>query len=150
MPGGRPPKYKTPDQLKHAIQKYFRRADKQEKPYTIPGLALFLGFISRQSIIDYEKRDKEYSFPIKKARTRIEAQRNEMLLDAKGNPAGKIFDLKNNFGWKDVQTVENLDNVPRLPEGIEEQDLEQIVREVLNRSKPAEVTHLSVAGKSGK
>lgn len=69
---------------------------------TISGLAIYLGFESRQSFYDYEKHE-EYSYIIKKARLKVECS-YEKRLDSK-NPTGAIFALKN-MGWKDKHEVE--------------------------------------------
>jgi len=100
---GRPAKYTNAEDLEDAILDYFDACDENEppEPYTVPGLAYFLGFESRQSIFDL-KQKKEFSYTIKRALMRIEQQRNVQLLKD-GNAAGKIFDLTNNFGWKNEQ-----------------------------------------------
>jgi len=75
----------------------------------VPGLALALGFSSRSSLFDYATRNaghEAFAATIKRAKLRIEAQRVEALVMCRGNPAGMIFDLKNNFGWRDAQAVE--------------------------------------------
>ena len=64
---------------------------------SITGLALHLGFVSRQSMYDYELKD-EFTYTIKKARTFIEREYEEALMY--GNTTGAIFALKN-MGWKD-------------------------------------------------
>lgn len=92
---GRPPKYESPEDLQKAINDYFE--DLQEDDPTLTGLALHLGFESRQSMYDYEKRDK-FSYTIKRARLAIENKYESMLF--KPSPTGAIFALKN-FGWKD-------------------------------------------------
>jgi len=69
---------------------------------TITGLVLYLGFESRQSFYDYEEK-KEFSYTIKRARTLIEKEYEEMLQT--GNTVGAIFALKN-MGWKDKSEVE--------------------------------------------
>lgn len=119
--GGRPPKYETADELTDAVISYFEYIEgdlKEEIPYeniitgqleirkvwerepeppTITGLALFLGFESRQSMYDYEKGD-EFSYIIKRARTIIE---NGYELDLRGKfSTGAIFALKN-MNWAD-------------------------------------------------
>jgi hypothetical protein len=66
MTAGRPLKYKTQEELQDAIDDYFINA---EIP-TITGLALHLGFCSRQSMYDYEKTDG-FADIIKLARKRI-------------------------------------------------------------------------------
>lgn len=105
---GRPPKYETPQQMQEAIDEYF--ADTQDEKLTLTGLALALGFASRQSIYDYE-RDETFSYTIKRARLRIENS-YEMALRRYGR-GGDVFALKN-FGWKDAQELNHTgaDGVP--------------------------------------
>lgn len=108
--GGRPPHFESPEDLKNKIEEYFESgvrtrtifAGKDKEPFNVPvptitGLALYLGFESRQSFYDYEKRS-QFSYIIKKARTFIEREYEEML--ASGNVTGAIFALKN-MGWTD-------------------------------------------------
>jgi len=106
---GRPSEYNNPDELQKRIDAYF---DSNEK-YTICGLAYDLGFESRQSFYDYEKRDK-FSYIIKRARLRIEGY-YESLLGKPGGAGGPIFALKN-MGWTDKSEVEhNLPQFNKLP-----------------------------------
>lgn len=99
MSAGRPAVYSSSIDLQNQVDKYFMSLD--SKP-TITGLALYLGFESRQSFYDYEKNG-EFSYTIKRARLRIE---NEYEKALHGNsPTGAIFALKN-FGWKDKQEIE--------------------------------------------
>lgn len=93
-PGGRPPKFDTPEQLEQAIKEYFTN---DNKPFTITGIALWLGFCDRQSLYDYEKKP-EFSCMIKEARLRVENAYEEKL--SANNPTGSIFALKN-MGWRD-------------------------------------------------
>lgn len=117
--GGRPPHYETPADLQLAVEDYFKNgmksktiivgkgaaqtAVKIEVP-TITGLCYWLGFDSRQSFYDYEKRDG-FSYTIKTARLRIE-QHYEELIQTMPAAAGPIFALKN-LGWKDKQDIEH-------------------------------------------
>jgi len=105
---GRPKLFNSPEELEERIHEYFNgRCNKRKQfisgiPYTVPvptitGLALFLGFESRQSFYDYEKMDG-YSYTIKRARLFIEREYEEQLQI--GNTTGAIFALKN-MGWKD-------------------------------------------------
>jgi hypothetical protein len=111
MPAGRPPRYKTVEELQSAIDDYFDNPDIRtmhskdgtaaEIPIvTITGLALRLGFESRQSFYDYESHDK-YSYAIKRARLMIEHGYEKLLISGL-SPAGAIFALKQ-FGWDDGQ-----------------------------------------------
>ena len=70
---------------------------KQVKPYTVSGLAVYLG-TSRETLMNYQKRD-EYFDAIKSAKDRVYAYVEESLFY--GKPTGAIFSLKNNYGWKD-------------------------------------------------
>lgn len=95
--GGREPFYKTPEQMEEAIEAYFVSTSK----ITINGLALHLGFMDRQSLFDYEKKE-EFTCLIKTARSRVQEYYEENLLSK--NPTGAIFALKN-MGWTDRQDI---------------------------------------------
>ncbi|MET3699524.1 DNA-packaging protein gp3 [Bacillus oleivorans] len=73
------------------------------KPYTISGLAHFLG-TNRQTLLNYEERD-EFFDTIKRAKAKIEAFVEESLWTPKVT-AGVIFNLKNNFGWVDKSELQ--------------------------------------------
>ncbi len=99
MPAGQPRKYKTVEAMKAAIEKYF---DGNKAP-TICGLALALGFSTRQSLLDYEGYDQgKYLSTLKNAKLRVESSYEDGL--RKNNVAGSIFALKN-FKWKDKQEL---------------------------------------------
>jgi len=71
---------------------------------SILGLCLHIG-ISRETLCRYE--DKEgYRDTVKEAKLKVEQYLADQL-NRTTQVAGIIFNLKNNFGWKDVQTVEN-------------------------------------------
>ena len=99
---GKPPKYKSAQEMQGKIDDYFMYNEEQEEPLTITGLALHLGFESRQSIYDYEKSG-DYSYTIKRARLRIENFAEKKLFGV--SPTGAIFALKN-FGWRDKQEID--------------------------------------------
>lgn len=97
---GRTPKWKTPNAMKEAIDEYFQKCESAHQHPTMAGMAIYLGFASVKGLWKYRQRSEAYDDVIERAKTVIEDHRNQMLLEAK-NPAGIIFDLKNNFGWKD-------------------------------------------------
>jgi hypothetical protein len=114
MSAGRPLIFSTSEELEECINNYFNGEMRiktiivggfpQKVPVpTITGLAIHLGFESRQSLYDYEKRE-EFSYTIKRARLFIEREYEEQL--QVGNTTGAIFALKN-MGWKDKTEVEN-------------------------------------------
>lgn len=117
-PTGRPAMFRTPEEMQAKIDEYFNsqvgqfplldRNGKQvytkagvplfeERPPTVSGLALFLGFADRYSLYEY-KRKAAFTFTVKRAIARIEhyAERGVMTRD---KPTGAIFWLKNH-GWK--------------------------------------------------
>jgi hypothetical protein len=115
----RPPAFNTPEELQEKIHDYFNGGMKKrtviigkgetaipmeiEVP-TISGLAYFLGFESRQSFYDYEKKEG-FTYTIKRARLIIEQEYEEQLQH--GNTVGAIFALKN-MGWIDKLHNENV------------------------------------------
>ncbi len=118
--------------MQTVIDQYFEDADAKKWPYTVPDLALALGFTSRQSLLNYQYKP-EYMDTIKRAKLRIEGQRARQLVQGQGVVAGQIFDLKNNFGWRDqpesvdqgdepaiVQSNAGLFGFPPRPKSIEE------------------------------
>lgn len=108
-PTGRPRIWNDPEAMQEMIDSYFNLCDLSQRPYTIPGLAYHLGFSSRQVLWDYEQNPRFHD-TVKRAKLRVEGQRNEQLLSNKTSAPGAIFDLKNNFGWQDVQVVKNEDD----------------------------------------
>lgn len=115
---GRPPIYKTPEEMQSKIDEYFNGAMRTRTKYikigdeteaievpapTISGLCLFLGFESRQSFYDYEQ-NANFSYTIKRARTFIEREYEELLQF--GNVTGAIFALKN-LGWLDQKQLDH-------------------------------------------
>lgn len=117
--GGRPLKFKSKQELQERVDAYFESCFEpafnkkgeplidfrtgeqmiwQTKPFTMAGLACFLD-IDRRTLLNYSKDDR--FFPtIKRARAKIEAYVEEQLFRPQ-IAAGVIFNLKNNFGWKD-------------------------------------------------
>lgn len=98
MAAGRPPKYKTVQELEDKIEEYFNQNPEQP---TQTGLALYLGFESRQSLFDYKGKD-EFSYTIKKAFSRIDNQHEKRLYESANS--GSIFYLKNR-GWSDQMDI---------------------------------------------
>ena len=103
---GKPPVFDSPEAIETKINEYFESLlDEKGEEYknrpTITGLALFLGFASRQSLHDYLQKD-DYSYIIKRAQQIVAMSYEEMLLTRVST--GAIFALKN-MGWKDEQKV---------------------------------------------
>ena len=97
---GCPPMYKTPEEMQKVIDKYFEDCNGEyiivdgcavtdkagnpvktkERPLTITGLALALGFSGRQALLNYEGKS-EFVDTIKRAKSRIEQYGEERLFD---------------------------------------------------------------------
>lgn len=103
QPGGRPLKFNSPEQVQELIDKYFLECKTEQKPPTVTGLALALGTY-RDVLIRYENKNDEYYNVIKTAKEKCQSFAEEQLYCGK-NAAGTIFALKNNWKWRDEQTV---------------------------------------------
>lgn len=137
-PIGRPPKYKTPQEMQEKIDQYFKgcegtplldaegRAvlDKYdrpiilgERPPTMSGLALALGFLNRKSLMLYQGKSA-FVDTIARAKARVEEYAEARLFDKDGANGAK-FALANNFeGWAEKQEVKaDTDNTIHLTLG---------------------------------
>ena len=110
----RPKLYENKEQVHKIIDEYFALCDEKDKPYTMSGLANALN-MSRQSLINYSK-DDEFFDTIKKARADVEQQLEENALSGKANSTFTIFNLKNNYGWRDTVEVKNDNELSKLDE----------------------------------
>lgn len=106
MPGGRPLKFKSVEELDKKIDAYFSSTPKDEWTWT--GLAIALD-TTRETLGDYKRKD-EYSDSLKRALLKVH-NAYEIDLRKKGH-SGIIFALKN-FGWKDKQEVDNTIRMPK-------------------------------------
>ena len=136
---GRPPTFKSAEEMQEKIDKYFEDCngkpllnDKGEPfynkygeivmigahPPTVTGLALALGFNSRQTLLNYQAK-KEFVDTITRAKSRVEEYCERRLFDRDGQ-RGAEFNLKYNFKWAqeekkdDDQISENAGGVIEL------------------------------------
>ena len=105
---GRPLKYKTPEEMQRAVDAYFATeafvdiGDNKMYCPTVSGLAYYLG-MSTEALRNYGEKDA-FLATVKGAKQRIEVALEQRLY---GNAVtGTIFNLKNNFGWKDKEPEE--------------------------------------------
>ncbi len=112
---GRPRAFNSVEELESKIKDYFDYCNKENKPYTMSGLAYYLD-VDRKTIVNYTK-DEEYFPTIKKARDRVQMQLEENALMNISNSTFTIFNLKNNFDWKDrIET--NTENFEQINESL--------------------------------
>ena len=160
--GGRTPFFNNPEELETKVEEYFiwvkgeyeeRSGDRTitkkdgtiiNETYTywftireretpsVTGLAMFLGFESRQSMYDYEKK-AEFSYSIKKALLKVENTYEGGLWQEK--PTGAIFALKN-MGWVDSKEIKQDVVVDDKREQI---DYSKLDTETLKKLKQARV-----------
>jgi len=131
MPAGRPPLYETPEEMQKVIDLHFAAckinraevmgADREElvsgyteddllvinniddSHPTVSGLAYTLG-MSTEALRNYQEKD-EFLVTVKEAKQRIEKYLEQNLYGQA--VTGTIFNLKNNFGWKDKTETEH-------------------------------------------
>lgn len=103
---GRPPHYETPKQLWDKAEEYFQSVCTQSGIVraTITGVTRHVGFKSRASWDDYEKRSEEFSYTVYRIK-QIVAEWYERNLHGY-NWAGSAFALRNMESgyWKDEAT----------------------------------------------
>lgn len=116
---GMTPKYTSVEEIESKIEQYFENCkgypltDNEGNqifnkfglpvfidvhPPTVTGLALALGFTSRQALLNYQAK-LEFVDTITRAKARVEQYAEERLFDRDGSN-GAQFSLRNNFkGW---------------------------------------------------
>ena len=124
-------KYQTAEEMSAAIDAYFKDCEGRVltdkggevvtdkygcpvivgvHPPTVTGLALALGFKTRQSLLNYQARSKAFDDIITVAKSRCEEYAESRLYDRDGANGAK-FSLMNNFkGWREKPESEN-DNI---------------------------------------
>jgi hypothetical protein len=100
--GGRPPLFKTKEELQEKLDAYKQYLLETGKPPTIAGLAYYTG-IDRQTIYNYSEKDEFFGI-IKEFRNFVMMNYEELAID-KGN-GGIVFLLKN-YGYTDRQELEH-------------------------------------------
>lgn len=133
---GAPPYYKNKKQMQEVIDAYFKDCEGRPmldddgnvltdkhgepvcypaKPPTITGLALALGFTSRQALLNYQAKE-EFVDTVTRAKSRVEEFAEQMLYSP-GAANGAKFNLTNNFeGWTEKQQIDGNLNVFKLEE----------------------------------
>ena len=135
------------NEVEKKINEYFEYADKNDKPYTMSGLALYLD-VDRTTLVNYSGlAGKEYDYSgidpvelrkinlsIQKAKKRVQLYAEESLFRKQGQVNGVIFALKNNHSWKDQQEVvtTNKDEGPDLS-NLSEDQLKELIDKIGNQ-----------------
>ena len=104
-------RFKTLEELQMLINEYFDTMYKLHRPYTISGLALWLG-VSTNTLRKWEKNygDTVYADIIKVAKQRVENYAEESLYDNR-KVSGAKFVLENYFDLAEKHEIDNNVNV---------------------------------------
>ena len=112
---GRPLKFESVEKLQEMIDDYFKECDEQKRPYTVSGLAYALD-TDRITLLEYQNANEEnfkrlsdeerkaFSNTIKRAKDKILRYAEEQLFRT-SQVAGVIFNMKNNWGFKDQSEI---------------------------------------------
>lgn len=113
-PVGRPPKWNSVEQLESLIESYFEDCKQRDEPPFITELCVWLD-TSRKVLLEYEEKE-EFSNTIKRAKAKCEMAVEKGMMLNKMNATASIFNLKNNYDWKD-KTEQDI-SVKELPKPI--------------------------------
>lgn len=105
--GGRPPKYKSLEELQAKIAEYWEHINKTGKMPTKGNLSLFLGLTNetlRHYVEGTDENGEKFSSTIKESHEKIEDYWVQNL--TKNAAAGTIFYLKNAFKYRDKQETD--------------------------------------------
>ena len=113
---GRPRKYETPADFDAAVKMYVSKCSSDKDPITWTGMALALGFTSREAIDEYAHYEG-FSDSVKRAKLIVQNAYEIRLFGQ--TPTGAIFALKN-FGWSDKREVEHSGNLRVVMSALDE------------------------------
>ena len=100
--GGRPPLFKSPEELEELLNKYIKECEEKEVIPCIAGCAYSIG-MDRQTFYNYEQKDLFFGI-IKRFRDYVEFKMEESLVNDGTATAGKIF-ISKNYGYTDKQEL---------------------------------------------
>lgn len=142
--GGRPPHYKTAEELEKKVIEYFDKCVEDKEMPTVTAMALFLGFSSLTSFYDYSHRAEEFSNVIKRARLCV-AVGYEKNLDS-FKYGGAIFALTNidKDNWKNAKSTDITSGGEKINNSIDlsklsDETLAAIEADITSRSKEGKV-----------
>lgn len=106
---GNPRRWRSAKALQEAVNQYFNDCEENARVPSVAGLALALGFMSRQALARYtdrmhEESNDDYVVIITSAKTRIE-EANVQLAYNKEASAGARFMLQNGFNYSEKQEI---------------------------------------------
>lgn len=112
-PGGRPPKFSSPEELEAMTQEWWISVIATENIPDIEGWAVYLD-TTRKTLFEYESKP-EFSNTIKRWKDKIFAEKKQLALKGKLNPAIFIFDAINNTDYRNQTGVDHTTKGKELP-----------------------------------
>lgn len=121
------PRFKSAEELEGRIRDYFDNSLKRGQPLTISGMANSIG-VNRKTFLEYQDWYKHSQDPldlalglrinriISHALAICEQYAEEKLFDGRMKPQAIIFQMVNNFGWRNKLDVEATSNSEELSE----------------------------------
>ena len=102
---GNPRRWRTAKALQAAVDAYFDECSEKGRVPSVAGLALALGFMSRQALYRYTDRENEnnsdeYVTIITRAKLKIEEANIQLAYNRDASP-GARFILQNGFNYSD-------------------------------------------------
>jgi hypothetical protein len=127
----------TPRELVDRVTLYFVECDLTKRFYTVPGLAFYIGFSTREEFHEYVSQNPEsvHAYILRRAMTYIESETVTDMMYGGGMMTGHKINLATNFNYSDAGkksdakdapaiTINNnsitMNGVPPKPETIEE------------------------------
>ena len=106
---GNPRRWRSAKALQKAVDDYFAECEEKSRVPSVAGLALALGFMSRQALYRYTDRENEnnsddYVTIITRAKLKIEEE-NIQLSYNRDASAGARFILQNGFNYSDKKEI---------------------------------------------
>lgn len=126
----RPRKIGTPEEFDALVNAHVEDCRENERPITWTGMAMALGFYSRQELDNYADYDG-FSDAVKRAKQIVANAYEERLHGS--NPTGAIFALKN-MGWSDKQQYEH-SGPDGAPIQLSDVEREQRITAILERAR---------------
>jgi len=132
---GRPVKFESPDEMQEAIDKYFADCKEENETITVSGLAYALD-MTTETLRTYGEKDG-FSATVKKAKQKVEIFIEKQLMSGR-NATGPIFNLKNNFDWKDK--VEREVNAKVELNDVSDEEIDRRLKALLNAATETDKT----------
>ena len=106
---GNPRRWRSAKALQAAVDQYFADCEESHKVPSVAGLALALGFMSRQALYRYTDREHEssadeYVTIITQAKLKIEEANIQLAYNRDASP-GARFILQNGFNYSDKHEI---------------------------------------------